>query len=196
MVWIDLVIIAVILLAAVLGAKIGLLRALVLFGSFVIATVLGKAAAPLPASALESVIHNRDIRLVVGFTILFILILVILNIIGAIVCKVIDFTPLKWIDRGIGGILGLLAGIIFVGVVVIFMISASPSDPEEWLDKSLLMPIIKSLISPIHQGYEKNEAPEEPAESVLNIPHLFLKNKSAPPHLPGLRHVSPAWRQV
>ena len=186
MVWIDLVILATVLLAAILGAKIGLLRALVLFGSFVVATILAKAAAPLPASALEGVIQNRDIRLALGFVILFILILIVLNIIGAIVCKVIDFTPLKWIDRGIGGILGLLAGVIFVGVVIIFMISASPSDPEEWLDKSLLMPIIKSIISPIHQGYKGNEKSEE---STANIPGaLYL--------LPDVRHTSPAWHPV
>jgi len=177
MIWVDLIIVAVILLSAILGAKIGLLRSLFLFGAFVFATVIGRAAAPLPASLLESLIGSRDVRIIVGFTILFVLILVIVNIIGAVICKVIDFTPLKWIDRGIGGILGLLAGVIVVGVVIIYLISSPVSDSAEWLDKSFLVPIIKSLISPILGEFHKSEPTAATVANALNIPRLFLTNK-------------------
>lgn len=174
MIWVDLVIVAVILLSAILGAKIGLLRSLFLFGAFVFATVIGRAAAPLPASLLESLIDSRDVRIVVGFTILFVLILVIVNIIGAVICRIIDFTPLKWIDRGIGGILGLLAGVIVVGVAIIYLISSPTSNSSEWIDKSFLVPIIKSLISPILGEFHKSEPTAATVANVLNIPRLFL----------------------
>ena len=170
MIWVDLIIVAVILLSAVLGSKIGLLRALFLFGAFFLATVIAKVAAPLPASALESVIQNRDLRLVIGFIILFILILIIVNVVGAIICKLMDFTPLKWIDRGIGGILGFLAGVIFVGVAILFLTSSPVSDSAKWLDKSFLVPVIKSIISPIHQGFKKSEPAEESVADILKSP--------------------------
>lgn len=171
MIWVDLVIIAVILLSAVLGAKIGLLRALFLFGAFVLATVIARAAAPLPASALENVVHNRDLRIIIGFAILFVLILVIVNVVGAIICKLMDFTPLKWIDRGIGGILGFLAGVIFIGVAIIFLTSSPVSGSEQWLDKSFLAPVVKSVIKPIHKGFRKSEPAEDP---VASNPSIYL----------------------
>jgi uncharacterized membrane protein required for colicin V production len=147
--WVDLVIVAAVLGAAFLGFKIGLLRAAFLFGAFILGAVIGARVSVLLDTLLEKLIEDPDVRDIATFTGAFVLVFLGVNAFGSIVCRVVSFTPFRWIDQWIGSVLGFLAGIMLVGLAIMYLTKSSVSGSEEWLKESSLVPIIKTITSPI-----------------------------------------------
>ncbi len=144
--WFDIVIVAVILGATFTGTRVGLMRSVFLFGAFIIAAVISGRIAAAFAKPLGELVHNPDLGYFISFAAAFVLIFFILSVIGSIVCRIADFPPLKWLDRWVGGVLGFLAGIVFVGLVILYLTRSPVSGSQEWLEGSALAPIIKSII--------------------------------------------------
>lgn len=151
--WVDIVIIAAILGVALLGFKIGLLRAAFLLGAFILGITISSEVAASLNTLLEEFIENSDVRDLITFTGAFVLIFVGVNFVGGIICKMLRFTPFKWLDQLIGGALGLLAGVVFVGLIVVWLTKSPISGLEELFEKSALAPIMKELVSPIFQEF-------------------------------------------
>lgn len=147
--WFDVAIIAAVLGAAFLGFKIGLLRAAFLFGSLILGILIGARVSVLLDTLLEKLIKDPDVRDLVTFTGAFVLIFLGINAFGSIVCKIVSFTPFRWIDQWIGSVLGFLAGVMFVGLAIMYLTKSPVSGSEEWLKESFLVPIMKAIISPI-----------------------------------------------
>ena len=53
--------------------------------------------------------------------------------------------------------LGFLAGIILAGLVILYLDKYPTSGSEEWIEKSFLAPILKSLISQLLKGFSHNK---------------------------------------
>ena len=149
--WVDLAIVAAILGATLLGFKIGFLRAAFLLGAFVLGIMISARVSALLDTLLEKIIQNPDARDLVTFTGAFVLIFAGVNIFGSIICRALHFTFLRWIDSFVGGTLGFLAGVIFTGLVIMYLIKSPISGSEEWVKESLLAPIMKAIVSPIFQ---------------------------------------------
>ena len=157
--WVDLVIVAVVLGATFLGFKIGLLRAAFLFGALILGAVIAARVSGLLDTLLEKLIENPDVRDLVTFTGAFVLIFLGVNAVGSIICKMVGFTPFKWIDQWIGSVLGFLAGVIFVGLAIMYLTKSPVSGSEEWLKGSALAPTMKAIVSPILREFlEKKSA--------------------------------------
>ena len=156
--WFDIAIIVVIFGSTFLGLKIGLVRAAVVLAAFIIAAGLAAQLSVQRISILEKLIENQDVREMAVFTAVFILAFAAINIVGGIICKIINFTPLKWIDQLIGGVLGLLAGIVLIGLGITYLAKSPTSNSEEWLEGSALAPIIKSIVGPILQEFRERKS--------------------------------------
>jgi len=156
--WFDLAIIAVVLGAAFLGFKIGLLRAAFLFGAFILGAVIGARVSALLNPLLEKLIQDPDVRELVAFTGAFLLIFLVANAFGGIIHKVVGFTPLRWIDQWIGSVLGFLAGVIFVGLAIMYLTKYPISGLEEWLEGSALAPIMKAIVTPILREFMERKS--------------------------------------
>jgi uncharacterized membrane protein required for colicin V production len=155
--WFDLAIAAAVLGATFFGFKMGLIRAAFLFGAFILGAVIGAEISVLLDSLLENIIHNPDVRDLVSFTGAFVLVFVGVNVVGSIIYRIASFTPLKWIDCWIGGALGFLAGIILVGLAIMYLTKSPISGSEQWLKGSALVPIIKAIIKPIFREVLEKE---------------------------------------
>ena len=157
--WLDLIIISLIVGATLTGFKMGLLRATFLVGSLVLGILISAQVAAVLDELLEKIIENQDIRDLVTFSGAFVVIFVGVNIAGSIICKIISFTPLKWIDSWIGSALGFLAGIMFVGVATMYLVKLPVEGTEVLVDKSLLAPMLKALVRPVlRELMEKKES--------------------------------------
>jgi uncharacterized membrane protein required for colicin V production len=165
--WVDLVIVAAVLGAAFLGFKIGLLRAAFLFGAFILGAVIGARVSVLLDTLLEKLIEDPDVRDIATFTGAFVLVFLGVNAFGSIVCRVVSFTPFRWIDQWIGSVLGLLAGVIFVGLAIMYLTKSPISGSEEWLKESALTPIMKGVVSPIFREFLE----KKPLESLKTVSH-------------------------
>ena len=168
--WLDVIIMASILLSTLLGLKIGLVRAGFMFLAFVLGAFLGAQVASLDYTFLQKLIDNPDVRYLVSFTAVFLLAFAGINIVGGVIYKVLSSTPLKWADNWFGLFLGFLAGIIFAGLVILYLDKYPTSGSEELIDKSFLAPILKSLISQLLKGFSHSK----PVFAyVASIPFVF-----------------------
>lgn len=156
--WVDIVILILILGAALLGHKIGLLRTTFLVGAFVLGIMISAPLSVIIASPLEKSIDNPNTRETVGFTVAFILIFGAVNAAGNTVCRIVNFTPLKWVDRWIGIALGSLAGIILVGLIIAYLTKSPTSGSEGWISGSAFAPVIKDIVGPIFREFTEKKS--------------------------------------
>ncbi len=151
--WFDIVIVVAIACTASIGIKIGVIRAACVFGSFIVATVVGARASVVLAPRLGELMHDPDLGYLVSFVTVFAIIFVVLGFVSNAISKVADIPPLSWIDGLIGGVLGFVAGIALAGLAIIYLTKSPVSNSEQWLEGSYLSAVVKFIISPIFQEF-------------------------------------------
>ncbi len=113
MTWIDIIIIIIILALTIHGIIIGLIR-----GMFdILGIIVGYILAVQYSGLME-------IPRFLAFLLIFIIVVIIVSILGRIISKVIHATPFGFVDRILGGFVGLLKGLIicFVFLIVLLLI--------------------------------------------------------------------------
>lgn len=151
--WVDIAIMAALLGIASLGSGIGVVRAACVFGTFILATIVASRASVVFAARLGELVHDRQLGYIIAFSAAFLLTFIGLGFISNAIYRITEFAPLRWINHGVGGILGFLAGIVLVGLAIIYLTQSPVSNSEQWLDGSFLAPIIKAAISPLFQEF-------------------------------------------
>ncbi len=149
--WVDIAIIIIILIPAFIGYKTGLIKTAFLFAAFFLGALISSKSPILPPSFLEKNIVEPKMRYLVNFAATFLIVFVGVNLAGAIVYRVISFTPLKWVDKWVGTGLGVLAGIIFAGFVITRLTGPNLDGSQELFTNSLLAPILKDMFGQIFQ---------------------------------------------
>jgi len=151
--WVDIVIMAVLLGVAFMGSGIGVVRAVCVFGTFILAPIVASRASVIFSARLGKLVYDRQLGYIIGFSAAFLLTFIGLTFISNAMCKIAEFAPLRWVDRGVGGILGFLAGIVLVGLALVYLTQTPVSNSEQWLDGSFLAPTIRAVISPLFQEF-------------------------------------------
>lgn len=116
MTWIDIVLIIIIVGLVIHGIIIGLVR-----GIFdIIGIIAGYILAVSYSAAME-------IPKILAFILIFVIVVIVISILGRIISKMIHVTPLGFIDRIFGGILGFLKAFIvcFVFLIVLLLLQKS-----------------------------------------------------------------------
>ena len=156
--WVDIVIISALLGVAFLGSRIGVIRAACVFGAFILATIVAARASVILAARLGELVYDRELGYLVSFGAAFTLTFVGLLFIGDAICRITEFPPLRWIDRGLGAVLGLLAGVVFIGIAIVYLTKTPVSNSEQWLGGSSLVPMVRAIISPLFREFlEKDD---------------------------------------
>jgi uncharacterized membrane protein required for colicin V production len=153
----DAVIVVVVLGVGFLGFRIGLMRAVFLLGAFILASICGSIVSDVPSTMLEKVFPNPNVRELAVFTAIFLPVFVIVNIIGSVACKSVKSKPMKWVDCLIGSAIGILIGIIFIGLVIVYLTKSPTENSDKWLEGSGLAPKIKSIVSPILRQFQERK---------------------------------------
>jgi membrane protein required for colicin V production len=139
MVAIDYIILAIVLVSAVTGLMQGFLREVCALVTWVLAMWLAWKFGPLLVPHLGGALRQVPYGLWAGRGIVFIGVLVIGGIIGAIVSHYVRLSIFSGLDRLLGFVLGLLRGVVIVGVVVV-LAQQVKLDGEGWWRKSRLLP--------------------------------------------------------
>jgi membrane protein required for colicin V production len=139
MVAIDYIILAIVLVSAVTGLMQGFLREVCALVTWVLAMWLAWKFGPLLVPHLGGALRQVPYGLWAGRGIVFIGVLVIGGIIGAIVSHSVRLSIFSGLDRLLGFVLGLLRGVVIVGVVVV-LAQQVKLDGEGWWRKSRLLP--------------------------------------------------------
>ena len=127
--WIDIVLVIILLILAIHGFIIGIIRS--------IFDIVGILAAYILAVSFSGMLGMPRF---IAFLLIFVIIVVAVHILGRIISKVIRSTPLGTIDRLLGGLLGLIKGLVicFVFLLILLLLKR----PNKAIQKSDIAPWI------------------------------------------------------
>ncbi len=118
---IDLLFILVLVGSVALAMFKGLFKELVSIAALVIGVIVAGQLYRQGAQLLAPWMGESELRSALGFLVVFFGILLAAGLIMFIVDRILKFTHLKWIDRLLGGLFGLLRGWLVCAVIVLAM---------------------------------------------------------------------------
>lgn len=134
----DIVILIVILMSAVIGLIRGLVKEVVSLGVWLAAFVLALAFGGFAAERLIGIDIDPAYRLVGGFVVVFVAVLILGGVTQWLLSKLVKSTGLTGTDRFLGFLFGSIRGAI---VVVVIFIAVRPFvETEAWWASSKLRP--------------------------------------------------------
>ena len=127
--WIDIILVIILLILAVHGLMIGIIRSVFDIVGIIIAYVFAVSFSGM-----------LGMPRFIAFLLIFIVIVVGVHILGRIISKVIRKTPLGAIDRVLGGLLGLAKALVicFVFLLVLLLLKR----PNSAIQRSTIAPLV------------------------------------------------------
>lgn len=138
MIWIDYAILAIVGISGVISLMRGFIREALSLAGWIAAFWIAIAYSGRVATWLEGFITVPSVRVVIGFAVLFVMVLlacgIVLRMAGVLVAK----TGMSGTDRTLGIVFGVLRGVVVVGLLVLLAgLTALPRDPW-WIESSFL----------------------------------------------------------
>jgi membrane protein required for colicin V production len=127
--WIDILLIIIVLVLALHGMIIGIIRS--------VCDIIGIVMAYILAVSFSGLLGMPRF---VAFLLIFIVIVVAVHILGRIISKAIRSTPLGTIDRLLGGALGLIKGLVICFVFLLILLLLK--QPNTAVQRSSIAPWI------------------------------------------------------
>jgi membrane protein required for colicin V production len=137
--WTDYVIIALLALSCIVGFYRGLLREGITLITWVAAAWLAWHCAYLLEPHLGGALSGEAVRPWAARAIIFVLVLIVGFVTGAIVTNFVRLSLLRSLDRMLGFLFGLLRGVVVLGLLVM-LCHAVRLNEEPWYRNSTLVP--------------------------------------------------------
>lgn len=132
---VDIFILAAIALSAVIGLFRGLVRELLSLGVWIAAFIAALLFADPVAQSLLAGVENRTVGLALGFSIVFLAVIVVGGILQSVVRRLVAFTGLGGIDRLLGFLFGGVRGTL---AVLVASVALRPFvSGHDWWQESL-----------------------------------------------------------
>ncbi|MGK2924113.1 MAG: CvpA family protein [Lysobacterales bacterium] len=178
--WPDYAILAVIAISTLVGALRGFIKEvfslLVWAAAFVIAYQFGGDVAAL----MEDAVSLPSVRTVMGFTGLFVAVLLLGGLLNYLLGRMVESTGLSGTDRLLGGVFGAARGLALV-VATLLVAGFTPIPADPWWQQSRtierLMPLVEWTAAWLpeslaqHLEFEPDSAaPQAPAEPGTDAP--------------------------
>lgn len=144
MAWIDLFIIAVIVLSALISLIRGFVKEFISLVTWVVAGVLALRYYSPMAELLEPFINAPTLRQWVGGGILFVATLVVGAIVNWIVSQLVSRTGLSGTDKTLGVVFGAARGVLIVTMLVL-LASLTPMPEASWWQDSAMIGFFQQL---------------------------------------------------
>ena len=115
--WLDIVIIAILIISTILGLKIGIIKAVLSLAGLIIGVILaGRYYVPL--SEQLAFIPHAGVAKIVAFVIILIGVMVIAGVLASLLKWAASIAMLGWVNRLGGAIFGLGLGAILCGALL------------------------------------------------------------------------------
>lgn len=142
----DILLLIPLLFGAYLGFKKGLLLEIVSFVALFLAILGAFKLLEFGMDVLQPYFENWEQALpIISFILLFIAILLLVNLIGKIVKKILDMTLLGGLDNFAGAVIGLLKWAFGVSLVLWLGESIDISISEEMAQETYIYPIVAAI---------------------------------------------------
>lgn len=147
---IDLIILACFLPAVVIGLKDGFIRQLVALGALVLGLYLSVRFSTPVGQWITERWHLEPFWIkVISFSVIFIAVALVLNLVGKLLEKVLKITMLGWLNRILGLVFAMITTALIVGTLIYVLNSANgllEFIPEEKIAESRLYKPLLHLV--------------------------------------------------
>lgn len=138
---IDYAMLAIIALSVLFGAIRGLVREVLSLVAWIAAFVAANFLAGEFAQLLPQGWATEELRLLVGFMAVFLVVLVAMSVLAILASKLVKSAGLAWEDRAFGGGFGLVRGLLVVLILALLVgLTSLPRQPV-WRNAVLRMPL-------------------------------------------------------
>ena len=146
----DIILIILFAAGAFFGYKKGLILELISIIAFILAIYGGFKLLHIGMEYVSKVYDGFGTLLpFVAFLVLFVLIIILVNTVGKILKKIIDWTPLGIFDNILGAVLGVLKWALAISIVL-WVVSALHIDfADETLSESRILPITNRMLTAV-----------------------------------------------
>ncbi|HLQ84887.1 MAG TPA: CvpA family protein [Salinisphaeraceae bacterium] len=136
--WADFAILAIVALSALIGFFRGFLREVIGLASWILAFYVAIIGYETAASWLQPWIDSDLIRMIAGFAVLFIAVLLLGAIVNYILGRLASKTGFAGTDRVLGGAFGILRGVAILVLLVLFA-GMTPVPRDAWWQESVFV---------------------------------------------------------
>lgn len=137
--WIDYIIVGVLGLSVLIGLWRGLVSEVLALATWIAAFWVAWAFGPAVSAHFEHRIEEPSIRVVVGYGLCFIAVLVLGALLRFVIHKLVESTGLSGTDRLLGMLFGFARGVLLVTLVV-FLLGFTVFARDTWWRHSVLLP--------------------------------------------------------
>lgn len=136
----DLLLGLIVLSSIIAGFSAGFARVGIGFCAAIVGVIFGFWYYNAPAAWLHKYIGSMTISNVLGFLVVFWVILLIGSLIAKLVSTVFKWTGLSWLDRLLGAAFGFARGAVIGVAFVAVLLAFSPKPIPNWMVSSVLLP--------------------------------------------------------
>ena len=176
--WIDYIIVGVLGLSILIGLWRGLVSEVLALATWIAAFWVAWTFGPAVSAHFEHSIEVPSIRLVAGYGLCFVAVLVLGALLRFVIHKLVESTGLSGTDRLLGMIFGFVRGVLLVTLMV-FLLGFTAFTHDPWWKQSVLLPQFQTAAA-----WLGDRLPESVRE--------HLHPESIPDHLPALPVTLPA----
>jgi membrane protein required for colicin V production len=119
--WLDIVIIVLLILSVIGGIINGFIKALFGLVGLIVGVILAGRFYVALADHLGFISDANTAR-IVAFIIIFAAVSIVAALLGMIFTKIVSAIPLGWVNRLLGGVLGLFTGAISIAALLIILV--------------------------------------------------------------------------
>ncbi|RDI98257.1 CvpA family protein [Dyella solisilvae] len=176
--WADYIILAVLALSVLIGLWRGLISEVLALAVWAAAFWVAWTFGPSVSGYFEHSIHLPSVRLLVGYGICFLTVLIAGALVRFLVSKLVEGTGLSGTDRLLGMVFGFARGVLLVTLAV-FLLGFSAVTRDPWWQESVLLPQFKELAA-----WLDKQVPESVRQH-LNPPAVLDHLPALPAAVPG-----------
>jgi|SRR5581483_680540 len=143
--WFDIVLVLIILWSIFAGLRAGFARVVVGFVSTIAAFLVGFWCYRMMAAKLMPWLKTPAAANVAGFLILFIGVLIVGALIGALLSRLLHWIGLSWFNRLLGGVAGFFRGVVVIAAIAGIFVAFSPSPTPDFLARSRVLPYVSEV---------------------------------------------------
>jgi membrane protein required for colicin V production len=176
--WIDYIIVGVLGLSVLVGLWRGLVSEVLALVTWIAAFWVAWAFGPTVSTYFEHRIDEPSIRLVAGYALCFVSVLVLGALVRFVIHRLVESTGLSGTDRLLGMMFGFARGVLLVSLMV-FLLGFTAFTNDPWWKRSVLLPQFQ-----VAATWLGGQLPASVRQHLHPV--------SLPDHLPALPAVLPA----
>jgi membrane protein required for colicin V production len=165
----DIILGILLLVLAVKCLRLGFVASLIqLVGLVVIVYTVAKAGQIVKHIVIDQLGWGNTLATIAAYIIIALLIFIIIRIIIFLINRVIEFLSLKWLNRLLGAIFGIINGLLVIAILIIIT-DVLPFNREirKFTDRSFIVKNLRSITDEIETKYPKLKEYKDPLKEKL-----------------------------